>query len=124
MMNNPQGKINLPEDNAMVSRNILAEGTAADLPAGRYLFLVVEVDGLMWPKCEVEVKNLTWTCEVCEGGNPPGGRFGLSLFMVGDRGYADINAWLERGKMTGDYPGIMNLKDSIRLHSVWLRLSS
>jgi hypothetical protein len=123
MMNQPQGKINLPGEDALVSRHFLAEGIVNNLPAGQHLFLVVEIDGQMWPKGEARVTNSSWACEVHEGGNPPGGRFSLSLFVVGDRGYVDINAWLEHGKMTGSYPGLINLEDSRRLSSLRLRLA-
>jgi hypothetical protein len=123
-MKRSQAKINLPEANSVVSRNFLAEGTVPDLSAGQYLFLVVEVNGLMWPKGEAKVQNTTWTCKVHEGGNPPGGRFTLSLFVVGDKGLESVNAWLEHGKLTGDFPGLVNLKDSTRLSSIRLRLVS
>lgn len=124
ILNYHQGKINIPGDNASVSRHFLAEGTVADLPAGQYLFLAVEIGGLMWPKGKAQVTNTTWTCEVHEGGSPPDGRFTLSLFLVGGSGYEEINAWLERGKMTGDYPGLQALEDFRRLHSIRLRLAS
>ena len=124
MLNHPQGKIDIPGDNTSISRHFVVEGTVADLPASQYLFLVVEIDGLMWPKGEAQVKNSAWTCEVHESGSPSDGRFTLSLFLVGGRGYNDINAWLERGKMTGDYPGLVTLKDARRLDSIRLRLAS
>ena len=124
MLNHPQGKINIPGDNASVSRHFVAEGAVADLPAGQYLFLAVEIGGLMWPKGKAQVKNTTWTCEVHEGGSPPDGRFTLSLFLVGGSGYEEINAWLERGKMTGDYPGLVGFKNGRRLYSIRLRLAS
>ncbi len=124
MMNQPQGKINVPKNNAAVSRHFQAEGTVDHLLAGQHLFLMVEIDGLMWPKGEAQMKNTAWTCEVHEGGSPPDGRFVLSLFLVSGTGYDDINAWLERGKMTNDYPGFENIKDGKRLHSVQLRLAS
>ena len=124
MMNHPQGKINVPTNNATVSRHFQAEGTVEHLPAGQHLFLVVEIDGLLWPKGEVQLKNTAWTCEVHEGGSPPDGRFALSLFLVSGKDYDDINSWLERGKLTDDYPGFENIKNGERLHSVKLRLAS
>ena len=48
----------------------------------------------------------------------------LSLFLVSGKGYDEINTWLERGKMTDDYPGLENIKDGDRLHSIKLRLAS
>ncbi len=119
----PQGKIDIPRNNASVSRRFHAEGSVNNLPAGQHLFLVVEIDGLMWPKSEAQIKNASWKCEVHEGGEPPGGRFTLSLFLVGATGYEAINGWLDRGKMTQDYPGLENLIESIKLHSIQLRLA-
>jgi hypothetical protein len=88
------------------------------------LFLVVQVGGLTWPKSEVQVNDTTWTSQVHEGGAPPNGRFTLALYLVSDKGYNEITAWLEHGKLTGDYPGLGRVKGGVRLHSVGLRLES
>ena len=106
MTNYPQGKISIPRNNVSVPRHFQAEGSVDNLLAGQHLFLVVEIEGLIWPKGEAQVKNAYWTCEVYEGGSPPDGRFTLSLFLVSGKGYDEINTWLERGKMTDDYPGL------------------
>ncbi len=119
----PQGKINNPRSNASVPRRFHTEGSVNNLSAGQHLFLVVEIDGLMWPKGEAQIKNTGWTCEVHEGGEPPGGRFALSLFVVGEPAYEAINDWLDRGKATDDYPGLEDLSDGIKLHSIPLRLA-
>ena len=118
----PRGRISYPGDRDLVPRLFRAEGTIDRLPAGQHLLLVVQVGGLMWPKGEVQVRNTSWTSEVYEGGSPPNGNFTLSLYLVSDRGYGEIAAWLERGKLTGDYPGLGQIRDGVRLHSVRLRL--
>jgi len=122
-MSNPKGKINLPGNNASVPRHFQAGGTIADLPPGQHLFLVVEVEGLMWPKGEAQLQNMAWTCDVYEGGDPPGGRFALSLFAIGGQGFETVTAWLERGKATDSYPGMEHIPQGIRLHSIRLRLA-
>jgi len=124
MFNRPQGKINSPRNNATVSRHFQAEGTVDNLQAGQHLFVIVEIGGLMWPKGEAQLNDKTWACEVYEGGSPPDGRFALSLFSVDDKGYDDVNAWLERGKSTGDYPGLTTIDACKRLHRINLRLAS
>lgn len=76
----------------------------------------------MWPKGLIQPVDGTWSAEVYEGGSPPNGRFTLSLFLVSEKGYEEVEAWLERGKRTGDYPGIGRIRDSVKLHSIRLRL--
>jgi MFS family permease len=121
---NPQGKITHPRNGDLISRLFRAEGTVDSLSDDQHLMLVVEVGGLMWPKGEVQVKNTSWTSEVYEEGTPPDGDFTLSLYLVGDKGYDEIVAWLERGELTGDYPGLVQIKDGIKLHSIKLCLGS
>jgi hypothetical protein len=120
----PKGRINYPKNRDLVPRLFQVEGTIDRLPAGQHLLLVVQVGGLMWSKGEVQVRNTSWTSEVYEGGSPPNGDFTLSLYMVSDKGYDEIATWLERGKLTGDYPGLGQIQDGVRLHSVRLRLES
>jgi hypothetical protein len=86
------------------------------------LFLAVEVDGLIWPKGEARTQDTAWTCEVREEGTPPDGRFGLSLYLVSDRGAESIAAWLEHGRLTDDYPGLYRIDGSSRLDNLFLRL--
>jgi hypothetical protein len=119
----PRGRINHPGNHALVPRLFQAEGTVESLPTGQHLLLVVEVGGWMWPKAQVQVNNGAWASEVYEGGNPPNGDFTLSLYSVSDSGYDEIATWFEHGRLTGDYPGLVQLKDGVRLHSVRLRLS-
>jgi len=124
MFNNPRGKINSPKNNVIVSRRFRAEGTIENLNTGQHLFVVVEIGGLMWPKDEANVMDKIWSCEVYEDGSPPDGQFTLSLFSVGGKGYEDTKAWLERGKSTGDYPGLGTIEGSKRLNSIKLRIAS
>lgn len=119
----PKGRIDHPGNHALVPRLFRAEGKVESLPAGQHLLLVVEVGGWMWPKGKVRANHGSWTSEVYEGGTPSDGKFTLSLFLVSDIGYDEVAAWLERGKLTGDYPGLGQIRDGIRLHSVRLRLS-
>jgi hypothetical protein len=120
----PQGRINCPRNRDVVPRLFRAEGIIDGLPAGQHLPLVVQVEALMWPKSQVQVSSSSWTAQVHEGGHPPDGRFDLSLWLVGSRGYDEIVAWLEHGSRTGDYPGLWQIKDGVKLHSITLRLEA
>ena len=119
---NPRGRINQPGNRALVPRRFQAQGTVASVPAGQHLLLAVAVGGLLWPKGKVQVDGTSWSAEVYEGGNPPGGNFALSLYLVSSQGYDEIAAWIERGRLTGDYPGLVRIKDGVQLHSIRLRL--
>jgi hypothetical protein len=94
------------------------------MPAGQLLVVAVHVAGLIWPKGLVQADNGSWTCQLHEGGDPPNGRFALSLWLVGTQGVDEITAWLERGENTGHYPGLYQIRDGIKLHSITLRLKS
>lgn len=121
---NPRGRISYPGNRSRVPRLFRAEGKVENLPSDHHLLLVVEVAGLMWPKGQAQVNDTSWTSEVHEGGAPPGGHFTLSLYVVSSRGYDEIAAWLERGKLTDDYPGLGQIRNGIGLHSINLRLKS
>jgi hypothetical protein len=120
---NLQGRINHPRNRSLVPRLFRTEGTIDGLSAGQHVLVVVEVGGLVWPKGKVQVKNTSWVCDVHEGGTPPDGKFTLSLYAVSRKGYDEIAAWLERGKATGDYPGLRRIKEGIKLHSIKVRLA-
>jgi hypothetical protein len=121
---NPQGRINSPRNRDLVPRLFRAEGTTDNLPAGQQLLLAVEIGGLIWPKGKVQVHGRSWVSQVYEGGSPPNGKFALSLYLVSDRGYDEVDLWLEHGKRTGDYPGLGHVEDGVKLHSITLRLES
>ena len=120
-----RGTIRLPADGSSVDRHILAEGEIISLPESTWLWLVVEIDGLKWPKEPgVFVSGNTWTGEAWEGGTPPGGRFTLSLYVVGKAGSDQIKKWIDQGHRSGSYPGLSIIDDARRLDSVNLRLRS
>ncbi|MEJ2555286.1 MAG: hypothetical protein P8186_03455 [Anaerolineae bacterium] len=121
---NPRGRISYPKNGDRVSRLFRAEGTIDSLPAGQHVLLVVEVGGLKWPKGEIQVNNTAWTSDVYEGGTPPDGKFTLSLYAVGSERHDEIAMWLEHGKLAGGYPGLGQIKDGVKLHSIKLRLES
>ena len=107
-----------------VDRHIRAEGTIQGVPADGRLWLVVEVEGLKWPKNPVTVSGNTWNGEAYEGGDPPGGAFTLALYSIDSRGAGQIERWLEEGRRTDDYPGIAEIQGARLLDKVELKLRS
>lgn len=120
----PKGRITQPSNGDVVPRRFRAEGTVKRLSDDQSLLLVVQVGGLMWPKGDVPVAEGTWSTEVYEEGSPPNGRFHLTLYRVGARGYDEVVAWLEQGQLTKRYPGLRRIEGGVRLHSVKLRIES
>lgn len=117
------GIIRRPADGSSVDRHILAEGNIKSLPKSTWLWLVVEIGELKWPKEPgVFVSGNAWTGEAVEGGKPPEGRFILSLYVVGKAGHEKIKAWIEKGRLSGNYPGFTVIDDSRQLDSANLRL--
>lgn len=118
----PRSKIKRPCNRDAVSRIFQAEGTIDCSLADQHLLLVVETGGLMWPKGEVQVSDTIWRSTVDEKGTPPDGKFTLSLYWISDQVSGEIAAWLARGRLTDHYPGLTQIKDGIKLHSISLRL--
>lgn len=122
-LNATSGVIKVPADGSAVDRHIIAEGNVVSLPESAWLWLVVEIGELKWPKEPgVFVSGNSWTGEAYEGGQPPGGRFSLCLYVVSEKGHKQIKNWIWDGYRTGSYPGISVIKDARRLDCIQLRL--
>lgn len=116
------GTIRLPTDSSSVDRHILAEGDIISLPEIAWLWLVIEIGDLKWPKEPgVSVSGNAWTGEAYEGGTPPNGQFTLSLYVMGKAGFDQIKKWIDQGHRSGNYPGLSVIDNSRRLDSVNLR---
>ncbi len=110
-----RGGITFPRDGSGVPRVFTAEGTLADIADDQHVWLVVQSNGLLFPK-EPEIDPQPhWIMQSIETGVPAGGRFSLILLMVGSEGQHQIQAWLERGRATGAYPGLVRIVDSQKL---------
>lgn len=117
------GVIKAPADGSAVDRHIIAEGNVLSLPESAWLWLVVEIGELKWPKEPgVFVSGNSWTGEAYEGGQPPGGKFSLCLYVVDKKGHKQIKNWIRDGHRTGSYPGISVIKDARRLDCIQLSL--
>jgi hypothetical protein len=114
----PRGTIASPTDGSTVPRTFTATGTLAGIDSQSHVWLVVQSNGLLFPKApELEVQQ-SWIMQSIETGVPAGGRFSLILFMVGEEGQRRINAWLAHGEATGTYPGLNRIPDGEKLDTV------
>ena len=111
----PRGTITSPTDGSAVPRTFTAAGTLTDIGSQSHVWLVVQSNGLLFPKApELEVQQ-SWIMQSIETGVPAGGRFSLILIVVGEEGERRIEAWLTRGEATGTYPGLNRVPDSEKL---------
>jgi hypothetical protein len=113
------GRILAPTRGQQVSRSFSAEGSLSGVPADRHVWLAVQIGSLIWPQePEIPPTDKRWSHELAEEGTPPGGRFGLALLMVDRQGNEAIEEWLEHGRRTGDYPGLAQIPNAVRLDVV------
>jgi len=120
-----EGGFHSPKDQDAVRRAIECSGWVRPaLRADHHLWLAVEIGDFMWPK-EGEIivaGDGTWEAVAFEGGNPPDGRFSLSLYATTSEAAVRIQQWINRGKMSDSYPGIRDLPGCRRIAGVNLRL--
>lgn len=122
-LENCRGRIRLPADGSSVGPLIAAEGDLVSLPESAWLWLVVEIGNLKWPKEPgINISGNRWFGDALEGGTPPDGRFTLALYVTGKVGHEQIKKWITHGHRSGIYPGLLNIKDAKRLDSVNLYL--
>ena len=113
------GEILSPRPREVVGRSFKVGGRLANIPEGYHVWLVVEIENLLWPKePEIPSSDRRWSRKVVEGGNPPGGIFSLSLQQVPPKGQRFVLDWLRHGSRTGDYPGLDSIPGAIRLDIV------
>jgi hypothetical protein len=114
----PAGQILSPESGQRVPRAFRVEGTLSDIPADHHIWLAVQIGNLLWPKePEVPSQDYHWSQRIVEGGDPPGGRFSLALLMADSHGHRIIKEWIEDGRFTGDWPGLIDIPGA-KLHVV------
>ena len=112
----PQGRITSPRGGEEVSPAFTAVGTLSGIPRGDHVWLATQVDNLLFPKePEVPAQDQRWIQEVVEGGSPPGGAFSLVLLMVDAAGHEQIEEWLKRGERGEGFPGLTEIRGSVRL---------
>lgn len=111
------GKINLA-NGSDVPTSCTISGTASGLQPGLYLWLVVEVNGAMWPKeGEVVVKeDGTWTKTIFEEGNAE--EFSLSLYVLDPAADRGLRNWFKEGDRTGHYDELHRSKGMLRVTRV------
>ncbi len=106
-LENCYGSIRYPIDGSLVNRSMVAKGDILSLPEYSWLWLVIEIGNLKFPKePNIKVSGNRWEGVAFEGGTPPDNKFNLSLYVVGEEGNKQIKSWLEEGSRTGSYPGL------------------
>ncbi len=111
--------IDEPRSESYVERTFDCSGEIHGYRRGERLWLAVEKAGRFWPKegrVTPDPKTGKWTATVFEdGGQEP---FNLSLYVVTQSADAQIEEWLETGRNTGSYPGLLSTKGMRRLARV------
>jgi len=120
-----KGEITSPVASQSLPRAFRAAGSVSDLGPNVYLWLAVEVNGLIWPK-EGQIladDSGCWTATVFEDGATD--TFSLSLFAANRRAHKRIETWLNSGKKSGMYKELTSLPGTRRVARVdGLRLST
>jgi hypothetical protein len=111
------GTISHPSDGDIVTPRFEASGTAHNVGRDVRLWLVVEVNGRMWPKeGTVTVEDADWKQSVREDGRPD--QFWLSLWAASPDANVHIRSWVEHGQRTGVYPEFTPVPGMKRLAQV------
>ncbi|MBZ5647543.1 MAG: hypothetical protein LAN37_10000 [Acidobacteriia bacterium] len=112
----PSGSITAPLPGQRVSAIVGVEGKLSGIPGQHHVWLAVQVGNSLWPKePEVPHRHQHWRREIVEAGLPREGKFSLVLIMVGPKGQADIEQWVQRGHRTNDWPGLTQVTDGEQL---------
>jgi hypothetical protein len=98
------GTISEPSDREVVNARFNASGTANDVRKGVYLWLAIEINGKIWPREGHLIVRTDgqWNQPVFEDGRPD--QFALSLWATNTAANLQVQAWLDRGLLTGNFP--------------------
>lgn len=113
------GTIDEPRSGSHVKRTFDCSGKIHGYRRGESLWLAVEKSGRFWPKegrVIPHAKTGKWTATVFEDGRQE--QFDLSLYVVTRSADAQIEEWLETGRNTDSYPGLLSTKGMRRLARV------
>jgi len=117
---NPEtvGIIIRPNENQIVSIPFKYEITIRDYNQEKYYYLANQIEGHYWCKEVLYFnKSQIYKGQINEGYNKP---FNFIIFEVGKAEHLRLQAWLEHGKNTGDFPGISYI-DGIQLDRKTIR---
>lgn len=109
-----KGSIENPSPNQETERKISCSGLATNLKRDMNLWVIVEVENLMWPKSKVIAdKDGKWSTTIFEDGTPD--EFSIELFVMNSAGDKRIRRWLEYVSRTGNYPGLPGIPGARRI---------
>lgn len=115
----PTGSIVIPKDGDTVKSVFQVSGELANIPKGHQIRLAIEKDNLIWPKePAISSADHIWSRTINESGTKGKGTFSLSLLCVPPKGQKVVENWFETGKLTGEYPGLKEIKEAFRLDIV------
>ena len=115
----PIGKILAPRHGTRVTRSFGIEGTLSGIPAGNHVWAAVQVGNLLFPKePEIPARDRRFAQALVQTAGLPEGRFTLVLLLVDSKGHAEIEAWLDHGRRSGDFPGLARISGASRLDVV------
>ncbi len=113
-----KGGIDKPIQNQVVARTCRCSGWAREVGPGIYLWLAVEVNGLIWPK-EGEIhldRNKRWETTIFEDGATD--QFSLSLLAANEDAHNQILDWFQTGFGTGAYAELRRIAGTRRIDRV------
>jgi hypothetical protein len=113
------GSIEDPKPGTSLEPTFRCAGRVRGYRRGQALWLVVERGGLFWPKESRIVPNAEtggWEATVFEDG--PGKPFDLSLYATAPSADELFRSWLDAGRATGSYPGLVSKAGMRRLDRV------
>ena len=101
----PQGKINRPFADDVVTLEFPVEVEIICYNPDKYYYLVNEVGNLCWPKFQINPSSMGEKRNICglivEAGNPPEGIFHLILIEVDEKEHWEIRKWLIGNRSLG-----------------------
>jgi hypothetical protein len=101
------GTLLAPKTDQKVGREFRVKCNIPNVPKDHVIVAAVESNSLMWPK-EPSLDNFKgadWEATVAEGGDP-GATFRVTVLVVGKDGQKKLKKWFDRGRATGDFPGL------------------
>jgi hypothetical protein len=93
-----------PDPDEEVPEEFTISGKLKGIPAESYVWAVVEVQNLMWPKGSLTGLGPAFNMTVFQDAKTPNNTFNLRLIVVGEESNQTITTWLSNGDRSGQYP--------------------
>lgn len=100
------GHILKPHAGAAVDGCFRVRARLEGLPQGHTVWVGVVHRNLVWPKAKLPASEELSEVTILESAMLPGKTLSVSLVLVSSQGQMFIERWAQRGRRTGDYPGL------------------